>query len=347
MKIIIIFSLIVLSFSLQISKLEPSYENAKEIYDFFKAKGWTVNAICGMLGNMHWESDGIQPDINEMGGSGYGLVQWTPGTILKNWADENGLDYRTINTQCQRIQWEFDNGQQYYKKKCSYTNFRAFSKSKDSAEKLAECFMTEYERPVMATAHLEERKKYANYWYTHFANNSPLIFTYQVKTSDGEISAEIQNDNVYAGTKGKEITDISIKVNKGTVSYQIHVIEDDKWLPYINNGFAGNEKPIDMIRIIHDEMKPFYRVSMLNYNFFEWQYGDLEDKDKGYHGYAGLKNNKIDRLQIIPCRPENSNNNELLNDDEFKCIYPESQDFEKYIGFNIGLIYLILVIILL
>ena len=81
MKYLIFFYLIAFSLT---SKTNPSYANAKEIYNFFKSRGWTVNAICGLLGNMHWESDGLQPDINEMGGGGYGLVQWTPGTKLKS-----------------------------------------------------------------------------------------------------------------------------------------------------------------------------------------------------------------------------------------------------------------------
>ena len=43
--------------------------NAKYIYNFFRAKGWTVQAICGMLGNMQGES-GIIADIDEISGGG-------------------------------------------------------------------------------------------------------------------------------------------------------------------------------------------------------------------------------------------------------------------------------------
>ena len=57
---------------------ESSLNNAKQIYNFFINKGWTRNAICGMLGNM-WAESGIVADIDEKsGGGGYGLVQWTP-----------------------------------------------------------------------------------------------------------------------------------------------------------------------------------------------------------------------------------------------------------------------------
>ena len=349
MKFILLFSLIVFSLSLKTSKTDPSYENAHEIYNFFKEKEWSLNAICGMLGNMHWESDGLQPDINEMGGSGYGLVQWTPGTKLKTWAEERGLDYTTVNTQCQRIQWELENGEQYYKNKCSYKNFKEFSKSNDSIETLTECFMREYERPAESTAHLQERKEYAQLWYNHLSNNSPLVFTYQVRMSDGTLSEEIENDNSFAGTVGKEITDIAIKVNKGKVEYQVHVIGEEDWLPKVsgydwhdsNNGYAGKGKVIDMIRITHSEMKPYYRVSKVNGEYYDWQYGDLVDKNKNYDGYAGAKDVKIDRIQIVPCKPKDAVNSQLLEDGEFNCIYA----YSSKLNYNLLLLFLLFALI--
>ncbi|WP_242953842.1 phage tail tip lysozyme, partial [Clostridium sp. BL-8] len=77
---------------------ENMNDNARYIYSFFKNKGWTSNSICGMLGNMQGES-GIIADIDEIsGGGGYGLVQWTPKSILTNWASQNGLDYKAVDT---------------------------------------------------------------------------------------------------------------------------------------------------------------------------------------------------------------------------------------------------------
>ena len=61
---------------------ENRKENARYIYKFFTAKGWTLNAIAGMLGNMQAESN-IIADINDKsGGGGYGLVQWTQRASL-------------------------------------------------------------------------------------------------------------------------------------------------------------------------------------------------------------------------------------------------------------------------
>jgi len=135
---------------------------AKDVYSFFKGKGWSKNAICGLLGNMERES-ALKPDINEYsGGGGYGLVQWTPGSILKNWANNKGLNYRTTKTQCQRIQFELENGIQYYKTNACPLTFSQYSKSTKSPEYLAECFMRNYERPgVLALA---ERKASATKW---------------------------------------------------------------------------------------------------------------------------------------------------------------------------------------
>ena len=54
--------------------------NAQYIYNFFKAQGWTTEAICGLLGNMQREC-GLNPgnwQHWERKNLGYGLLQWTP-----------------------------------------------------------------------------------------------------------------------------------------------------------------------------------------------------------------------------------------------------------------------------
>ena len=348
MKSILFFSLIALSFSLQNSKTDPSYENAKEIYDFFIAKGWTVNAICGMLGNIHWESDGIQPDINEMGGTGYGLVQWTPGTKLKNWTDENGLDYRTVNSQCQRIQWELDNGQQYLKSKCNYTDFKAFSKSEDSPDKLAYCFMTEYERPNESVAHLYDRQQYAKYWYNYFTNaHSSLTITYQIRTENGTFSDLVVNNNKsYAGVIGEAVADVAININGGVIFYQVYPI-GYYWFGLVskldwsddNDGYAGITKRIDKIRIFFlGNEQPYYRVASKGGEYSEWQYGNLVDEKRGFKGYAGKDNVPIEKIEIRACIPKNQAINGILTDDELKCIYPDDDnkktEFSKNLYFN-------------
>ncbi|WP_414022384.1 phage tail tip lysozyme [Carnobacterium divergens] len=121
-------------------------KNAWSIWTFFKQRGWTEQSIAGMLGNMETES-GIRPDIDEIGGgTGYGLVQWTPKSKLVNWANANGLDYRTLDTQCKRIQWEVENNQQWIAISPYYYSFREFTQ-KTSISECALAFIKCYERP--------------------------------------------------------------------------------------------------------------------------------------------------------------------------------------------------------
>ncbi|MDT3429178.1 peptidoglycan hydrolase-like protein with peptidoglycan-binding domain [Paenibacillus forsythiae] len=54
--------------------------NVLYIYNYMTAKGWTKNAIAGLLGNIEQES-GFNPgawQVRHRTGAGYGLVQWTP-----------------------------------------------------------------------------------------------------------------------------------------------------------------------------------------------------------------------------------------------------------------------------
>ena len=88
-------------------------------------------------------------------------------------------------------------------------------------------------------------------------------------------------------------------------------------------------------------MKPYYRVSKINESYYDWQYGDLVDKNKKYDGYAGAKGVKIDRLQIVPCKPKDSINSQLLKADEFNCIYASS--YKLY--YNLLLLLLVIILI--
>ena len=141
---------------------------AKEVYNFFTARGWTKNAICGMLGNMEYESDGLVPTRDEYsGGGGYGLLQWTPASKLKDWATQNNLDYTTTNTQCLRVQYEFEgNYIQYVNRSCNLS-FSAYSKSTETPEYLAECFVINYENPNAQALQnsLQDRKNNARKWF--------------------------------------------------------------------------------------------------------------------------------------------------------------------------------------
>ena len=149
------------------------------------------------------------------------------------------------------------------------------------------------------------------YYYRYGSDPSPtpssLEFKYAVRTTEGRILPEVTNDQDYAGKKGYAITDIAIKVNRGSVKYRVHV-KGGNWLGFVSgynwndpqNGYAGNHKPIDLVQIIYSENNdlPRYRVSPLKSDYYSWQYG--QKTGGGYDGYAGAKGKTIDRIQITP-----------------------------------------------
>lgn len=148
-------------------------EVATQIYSFFTQRGWTKQSICGMLGNIMAECSMI-PDTWEVPGNpnyGYGIVQWTPSTNYTNWAAANGLDYRLLTSQCSRIQWELENGQQYYATSQYPLTFRQFTQSTNSPSYLAKAFIYNYERP--ANYNQPNRSTWAEEFYTILSNSNP------------------------------------------------------------------------------------------------------------------------------------------------------------------------------
>ena len=85
--------------------------NALEFYNYFASIGVTLEAICGMLGNVDWESD-LNPGMKETSSvnSGWGLIQWTPSTVLTGWCENNGYQWFQGGIQCWRIECEGTGG---------------------------------------------------------------------------------------------------------------------------------------------------------------------------------------------------------------------------------------------
>ncbi len=138
--------------------------------------------------------------------------------------------------------------------------------------------------------------------------NAAVNFTYAVRAGGKKYPAVV-NLADYAGVRGTAITDIAIKVDKGSVKYRVHV-KGGNWLPYVtgynwndaNNGYAGNGKAIDAIEIIYiapsgSAQKAQYRVSSLNGGYYSWQFDN--EKTGGQDGYAGCFGKSIDRLQLF------------------------------------------------
>lgn len=163
--------------------------NAEMLLTTLRSMDFTFNSICAIAANMQAESGinpGIWEDLDPFVG-GYGLVQWTPYTKYSQWA---GADWMNNGQkQCERIKWEFDNGEQWstdydYSVNMTATQFRT---SQDTPESLAIAFLWNYENPRVDSpeekiAKEQERSANARDWYNYL-----LQFTFQPRLSMGDI----------------------------------------------------------------------------------------------------------------------------------------------------------------
>lgn len=148
---------------------QPEMEaNAIYIWGYLKARGWSKNAVAGMLGNMQTESTinpGIWEGLNEGVGPGYGLVQWTPFTKYTEWCASRGLVASSMDAALQRIEYELENGLQYYPTDNYPLTFAEFKVSTQTPEYLAQAFLLNYERP--ADSNQPNRSTQARAWYDY------------------------------------------------------------------------------------------------------------------------------------------------------------------------------------
>lgn len=147
--------------------------NAACIYSFFYFKGWTLQAIAGFCGNVMQESK-FNPALIEVGGTGHGLVQWTPPTDLYNVLDVlygSHDDWQDGNKQCSVIYAEYEESTgmahrgiepQWYPSSYSSMDWKTWASSIQDPGELALIFQANYERP--ANLH-SERAEYARKWY--------------------------------------------------------------------------------------------------------------------------------------------------------------------------------------
>lgn len=136
------------NFFLNQSQME---QNARFIWEYLAPRGWTLNAVAGMLGNMQTESTlnpGIWENCEEGNTSGgYGLVQWTPATKYLEWCSANNKVAQNMESALDRIEWELANAVQFYATDEYPLTFKQFKVSTQSPEYLAQAFLRNYERP--------------------------------------------------------------------------------------------------------------------------------------------------------------------------------------------------------
>lgn len=149
--------------------------NAIEFYNYFIDYGCTLESICGMLGNIQAESD-INP-ANKQGISdqkGWGLIQWTPATILVNWCRSRNFLWYDGAIQCYVIECEGeekeDCGGRFFANGGYNYSWAEFTQLTDVAE-ATRAYLYERERPEEYNP--EPRIAYANEWYRFFTGSPP------------------------------------------------------------------------------------------------------------------------------------------------------------------------------
>lgn len=157
--------------------------NASCIYRFFYYKGWTLNAIAGLCGNIDQEST-FNPKLIEIGGTGHGLVQWTPPSDLYAVLDVlygNHDDWWDGDKQLNVIYAEYEQSEkivdrgiepQWYKTPEYPISWGEWATSNESPEYLAMAFEYNYERPAQ---HHPERQELARKWYDYLKGQNPWI----------------------------------------------------------------------------------------------------------------------------------------------------------------------------
>lgn len=128
---------------------------------------------------------------------------------------------------------------------------------------------------------------------------------YRVKTQKHGWLPEVKNLEDYAGWQGSPITDVAIKVDKGSIKYRVSP-KGQNFLPYVTgyntkdsiNGYAGNGKPIDRIEVYYytpNDIRPYKKI-YYRANGLPWQSDN--DKNSKMDGYAGIIGQNITKLEM-------------------------------------------------
>ena len=123
--------------------------NAILAFRYLSSKGWSLNAIAGVLGNMEIESTinpGIWQNLTETASNGFGLVQWTPSTNFTEWAISKGYAIDDGNAQLRWIDEETVNNGQWIPTSDYDLSFDEFKKSSKDPSWCASAFLKNFER---------------------------------------------------------------------------------------------------------------------------------------------------------------------------------------------------------
>lgn len=149
--------------------------NAQTILNYLRAKGWTKQAVCGMLGNFDvecrinpgaWRNYQTPPNHSVS----FGLPQWTPASnYINNWANPKGYAYADLKGQLECFEANTTSnlwGQYLARAPYAGISFAAYKVSTQTADYLARVFENNYERSGSA---VNDRATRATYWFNNLS----------------------------------------------------------------------------------------------------------------------------------------------------------------------------------
>lgn len=180
---------------------EKAQNNAREIYGILNSLGWSLNAICGTLGNIGYESSfnpwlwqgrilpnkaDVESQSSTYARVGYGLFQFTPAykycgasTAVSlpgygpNYADETG----SANDGTAQLYFMNNNNPAQYFVNSRYNyniSWADFKVSTQTPYYLACAWLHNYERPADQSSSVEaKRGALANWYYNLLSGEEP------------------------------------------------------------------------------------------------------------------------------------------------------------------------------
>lgn len=152
---------------------------AQACYKAFTQMGWTPADACAAIGNFQYESGGLHIGaVEQSGGGGWGLAQWTPKSSGQSVADAHHWNFNTAEGQCQVVAYQCSNGDWI----SSGTpdgdgkSFQDFKNCKDVNE-AASMFEDDFERPShgACVASKAQRQQDAKQWLAMFDNGNDKV----------------------------------------------------------------------------------------------------------------------------------------------------------------------------
>ena len=251
--------------------------NSTLIYQFLAARGWSLNAVCGILGNIghesgynpwRWENDEVlsstSPSLERS--HGYGLFQFTP---IKNGNDPRyyytggqkyagyGPNYSdkagsATDAEAQLMFMNANDSGGYIPTHTYPLSFAQYKTSTDSAANLASAWLRNYERPASYETE-GVRRKTAEYWFAKLSGTPTPSGRYVNVLVEGNGSAWAVPTNAESGTKitlyevpGEGATFLGWTVLQGGVtiaSDNTFILQDSD--VYIKARFTGKQRPQD------------------------------------------------------------------------------------------------------